>query len=86
MGSLAVVTIAFFGDRRKKHFLYPAFHLAVYEHVFDDIPTPFNYRERVALRHDEIGRRRKAHLTAEILVYVLLRQAHHQAEVEVYGA
>jgi hypothetical protein len=43
---------------------------SVYEHVLDDIPTPFSYCGRVSLCHDEIGRRRKAHLTAEIRVYV----------------
>src|SRR4029079_1018455 len=56
------------GNGNENHFLRPAWNLAQHQYVTHYIPRPLYDGGGVALRHDEVRRRRKRHPSMEVIV------------------
>src|SRR4051812_45647002 len=65
---LTIVTLTVVGNGNENHFLRPAWNLAQHQYVTHYIPRPLYDGGGVALRHDEVRRRRKRHPSMEVIV------------------
>jgi len=64
----AIATLSIFGDCHKHHLFHPTGDFSGDEDIAHQLPRSPRHGRRVALCHDEVGRRRKGHPLVEFLV------------------